>query len=148
MMRNKGIAVFTAALLVLIMASCDGTYNPNGGYKRVDYDMHGTWECTKEESWPEDQPWKKEKGLLVLDYDTITITGPVAHLRDFTRGIALEAYTEDVEKNETGLLYIKDRGILQSSVSYRRWQSGGYPKVKMLTLTGGGVADETFKRIE
>jgi hypothetical protein len=83
----------------------------------------------------------------VLDYDTITITGPVAHLKDFTRGIALEAYTEDSETSETGLLYIYDRGVLQSPVSYRRWQSGGSPKIEMLTLTGGGIDDETLKKV-
>jgi hypothetical protein len=145
-MTNKGISAFTAALFALVIISCDGTYNPNGGYKRVDYDLRGTWECMEEAFWYGDYTWKK--GSLVLDYDSITITGPVAHLQGFTRGIALEAYTEDAEDSETGLLYIKDRGILQSPVSYRRWQSGGKPKDEMLTLTSGGVTDETFKQIE
>jgi hypothetical protein len=148
--KNKGISALGAVLLVLIVVSCDGIYISDG-YKRVGYDMRGTWECTEAAPWPEGHPKQREKGLLVLDYDTITITGPVAHLRDFTRGIALEAYTEDtedLEDSKTGLLYIKDRGELQNSISYRRWQSGGTPKDEMLTLTGGGIAYETFKKIK
>jgi hypothetical protein len=148
-MENKGISLFKAALLAFVVAGCDGTYNPNA-YKQVARNMRGAWECMEENYWPEDrpwgQPWKKEKGTLKLDSDTITITGPVAHLKGFTRGIALEAYTEDTEYTEyskTGLLYIIDKGVLQSPVSYRRWQSGGSPKQEMLTLTGGSVADET-----
>jgi hypothetical protein len=143
-MANKGIPAFTLALSALIAASCG--VNPNGGYKRVDYDLRGTWEGMEEAYWPESYPWEKEKGFLALDYGAVTITGPVAHLRGFTRDIALEAYTEDADGG-SGLLYIKDRGILQSPVSYRRWQSAGYPKEEMLTLTGGGLADETFRRI-
>ncbi|MDR2094859.1 MAG: hypothetical protein LBP76_04995 [Treponema sp.] len=143
-MASKKVPAGIAALL-LLLASCD--YAP-GAFKWVDYDLRGRWECTEEAPWPESQWWKKEKGTLVLDYDTITITGPVAHLRGFTRDIPLEAYTEEGEDGEPGLLYIRDRGVLQSPVGYRYWLSGGYPKVKMLTLTGGGAVDETFKRIE
>jgi hypothetical protein len=132
------------ALIVFAAVSCDGTYNPND-YKRVDYGMRGAWECMEEAFWPEGQKWKKEKGTLVLDYDTITINGPVAHLKGFTRSIALEAYTEDAEDGETGLLYIKDKGTVQSPVSYRRWQSADKPKIEMLTFIGD--ADETFKKI-
>jgi hypothetical protein len=145
-MANKGVFVFELVLLVLVIADCDGTYDPNR-FKRVDYNMHGAWECMEEAYWPEDYyPWKK-KGKIVLDYDTITITGPVAHLEDFTRGIALEAYTESTEDRKTGLLYIKDRGLWQSPISYRRWQSGGSLKIEMLTLTDGILAEETLQQI-
>jgi hypothetical protein len=129
-MTNNGLC---AAFLALLLASC--TLDDKG----VDYRLRGSWECMAA------NPWTGEKSLLVLDHDTITITGSVAHLRGFTRGIALEAYTKD---GEPGLLYIKDRGILQSPVAYRRWQSGSTPKLEMLTLTGGGAADETFKKVE
>jgi hypothetical protein len=143
-MTNKGMPAFTLALSALIAASCG--VNPNGGYKQVDYGLRGTWESMKEAYWPESYPWEKKKGFLALDYGAITITGPVAHLQGFTRDIALEAYTEDA--GGSGLLYIKDRGILQSPVSYRRWQSVDNPKKEMLTLTGGGLTEETFKRIK
>ncbi|MDR2134507.1 MAG: hypothetical protein LBP27_05310 [Treponema sp.] len=128
------------AVLVLLLASCNWE---SGGrdYKWVDHDLRGTWE--------HNDPTSRIDGQLVLDYETITITGIVAHLRGFTRNIALKAYTEDAEDSKTGLLYIKDRGIWQSPVSYRRWKSAGHPKVEMLTLpAAGSVSDETFKRIE
>jgi predicted small secreted protein len=131
------------AVLALLLASCN-VEGVGRGPKRVGYDLRGTWECMEAAFWPGDHTWKK--GTIVLDYDTITITGPVAHLRDFTRGIALEAHTEEAEDGETGLLSIKDRGLWQSPVSYRRWLSGGTPKDAMLTLTGGGAADETLKK--
>ncbi|MDR2052205.1 MAG: hypothetical protein LBP80_02230 [Treponema sp.] len=136
------LALISAALPALPLASC--TLEDSS---MVDYDMRGTWECT-EEDWLNDYTLERGYGRLVLDDDTITITGPVAHLKGFTRGIALEAYTEEAEDGKIGLLYIKDRGILQSPVSYRRWQSSGKPnKIDMLTLTGGGVADETLKKV-
>jgi hypothetical protein len=144
-MTNKGLFTFIAALCAFVIVSCDGTYNPDN-YKRVDYDLRGTWECTEAAYWPVDNTYK---GMLVLGYDSITITGPVEHLWGFTRGIALEAYTEDAEDGEIGLLYIKDRGILQRPISYRRWQSAGTPKYEMLTFpSGDGAADETFKQIK
>jgi hypothetical protein len=146
-MENKGISFLKVLLFAFVIAGCEGTYDPNA-YKQVDSDMRGVWECMEDDSWPEDHPWKKEKGTFILDYNSITITGPVAHLKGFTRGIALEAYTEDIKDSETDLLYIKDRGLLQSPVSYRRWQSGGSPKQEMLTLTGGDVADETLQQIK
>jgi hypothetical protein len=128
-----------AASLALLLASCNWEA---GAFKRIDYDLHGTWECTEADFWT------GVKSSLVLDYDTVTITGRVEHLRDFTRGIALEAYTEDGKEGEVSLLHIRDRGIWQSPVSYRSWQSGGYPKVEMLTLTGGSFADETFRKVD
>jgi hypothetical protein len=127
------------AVLVLLLVSCDWEAGENRDYKRVGYDLRGTWK--------HNDPAYRVDGQLVLDHDTITITGSVAHLRGFTRNIALETYTEDAENSETGLLCIKDRGVWQNPVSYRRWKSGGTPKVEMLTLIGGGVSDETFKRI-
>jgi hypothetical protein len=127
------------AVLILLLASCDWETDDSRDYRRVDYDLRGTWKHNDPTYWID--------GQLVLDYDTIIITGSVAHLRGFTRNIALKASTEDAEDGETGLLYIKDRGVWQSPVSYRRWESAGTPKVKMLTLIGGGVPDETFKRI-
>jgi hypothetical protein len=147
-MTNKGIPALVAALLVLLPASCTWEDDDNSNVKRVDYGMRGTWECTEAALWRGDAGYSTwEKGRLVLGYDAIIIIGPGSHLPGFTRGIALEAYTEDAEDGKTGLLYIKDRGILQSPVTYRRWQSVGYPGIEMLTLTGGGFPDETFKQV-
>jgi hypothetical protein len=127
------------AVFVLILASCTFEGRDSRDSKRVDYDLRGTWRHNDPSYWID--------GQLVLDYDTITISGSVAHLQGFTRNITLEAYTQDAKDSETGQLYIKDRGVWQSPVSYRQWESGGSPKVKMLTLVGGGVSDETFKWI-
>jgi hypothetical protein len=133
----------TAAFCVCVfLASCDidGT---SGNYKFVDYDLCGTWERDTAAFWPEGQTVTSQKGNMILTYDTITISGPLAHLQGFTRGTPLEAYTED------GKLHINDRGAWQSPIPYTRWHSGGsYPYDEMLTLKGGGVADETLKQIE
>jgi hypothetical protein len=126
---------------VFTLIACGYTSTDTGSDKQVDKDLRGTWERTESAFWPEGQTEIREKGKLVLGIDTITISDPVAHLQGFTRGVALEAYTEDSK------LFIKDRNEWQNPVSYIRWQSGGSPKDELITLTGGGVADETFKRI-
>jgi hypothetical protein len=52
-MKYTGIPALSAVLFALILVSCDGTYNRHW----ADYNMRGTWECTVEAFWPEDQPW-------------------------------------------------------------------------------------------
>jgi hypothetical protein len=134
-------AALAAVSLALLSASCDWDAGETGEYK-VAAGLRGLWERTEPAVWPEGQSSKTEKGRLKLDYDTITIHGPVTHLQGFTRDTRLEAYTED------DALYIKDRGVWQSPVQYTRWQSGGsFPHDKMLTLKGGGVPDETLKQV-
>jgi len=126
----------------LSFVNCDVNYNINGDYKYVKYDIRGVWESNIEGFWPEGQTVTTTKGEVVFSYNTITITGPAAHFQGFTRNTTLEAYTEE------GCLYIKDKGVWQSPVAYTRWEAGGsYPKDIMLTLQGGGAADETFKLI-
>ena len=108
----------------------------------IEDELRGTWERDIAGFWPEGQTVTTEKGKLVLRFKTIIITGPVAHLHGFTRNTVLEAYTEDNK------LYIKDRGVWQSPISYILWKSGdSYISEKMVTLQGGGNADETFKLI-
>jgi len=108
----------------------------------IEQDLRGTWERDVAVFWPEGQTVITEKGKLVLRYETIIITGPVAHLQGFTRNTVLEAYTEDNN------LYIKDRGVWQSPISFIFWESADlYLPTKMLTLQGSGNADETFKLI-
>jgi len=51
--------------------------------------------------------------------------------------IALEAYAED------GLLSIKDTSEWKIPVAYRRRQSADHSDT-LITLSGGGVADETL----
>ncbi|MDR1863626.1 MAG: hypothetical protein LBQ67_06895 [Treponema sp.] len=129
---------FLLVLTALAMAACDDL---GDSYKTVDYDLHGAWERTEQNYW--------YGGELALDIDTITISGSFAYLRGFTRGVALEAYTETVESGSSqwkGLLFIKDKGAWQSPVPFTWWKTGGSLPDKMLTFTGGS-SDETLKRI-
>ena len=127
-------------LLSLLLFSCDGDRG-TGDYQLVQYDLQGTWERTEAAFYPEGQTVYFEKGKIILDYNSITIIGPLAQMQGYTRGIALEAYTD----REENLLYIKDRGVWQSPIGFTKWQSSGeYPYNEMLTFTGEGVADETL----
>jgi len=143
---NKLKLVFLFSSLFPFLFSficCGGTYTTNGDNKYVEYELRGIWECNTESFWPEGQTITTAKGRLVFDLTTVTITGPVAHLQGFTRDTALEAYTEE------GKLYIKDKNAWQSPIAYIRWESGGaYPKDKLVTFQGNGVADETLKFTE
>jgi len=120
--------------------SCVEPDTPSRDYKYVEYELRGNWECNMESFWPEGQTITTAKGRLVIDLTSVTISGPVAHLQGFTRDTTLEAYTED------GKLYIKDKNAWQSPIAYIRWEAGGsYPREKLLTFQGNGVADETLK---
>ncbi|MDR2149954.1 MAG: hypothetical protein LBO67_03895 [Spirochaetaceae bacterium] len=141
-MKNKGIPALSAALLMLTIASCDGTYDSNGAFKRVDYAMRGTWQCLEKTFWQENY------STLVLTYNTITITGPITHLQDFTRKVTLEAYTEDVEDSTIKkLLYIKDRGVWQKPITYIYWKSAD-SKDTLITFSEGSAPEETLKKIQ
>jgi len=134
-LRATVIAVFA----LLFFANCSDYVDSLS--QNVEYDLRGTWERTETAFWPEGQTATSARGKVVLSYNTITITGPVARLKNFTRNTTLEAYTEGNK------LYIKDKGAWQSPVSYNKWEAGGsYPRDKMLTLEGGGVTDESLKR--
>jgi hypothetical protein len=124
----------------LLFVNCDWD-NTESNKQFIEYDLRGTWERDGAAFWPEDQTVTTEKGKLVLKYETIIITGTVTHLQGFTRNTVLEAYTEDSK------LYIKDRGVWQSPISFILWESGNYLPDKMITLQGGSSGDETFKLI-
>jgi len=148
-LRAAIIALF-ASLLFVNCGDYDSTESDDS--QKVDYDLRGTWVRTEAAPWLEGGTETSAYGEVVLDYSRITITGPVAHLNGFTRKTTLEAYTEGSTTEgsiKEGKLYIKDQGEWQAPILYRRWdaaQTGPYPADKMLTLKGGGVADETFKR--
>jgi len=142
-LRVAIIALFCSLLFV----NC-GDYGSteSGNSQNIDYDLRGTWERNALDFWPSGQTVTTGYGKVVLGYNTITITGPVAHLKNFTRDTALKAYTEENK------LYIKDIGEWQDPISYKKWEAeqvGPYPRDKMLTLKEEEEdvsAAETFKR--
>jgi hypothetical protein len=137
--KQKLIMVIMAFFSLLIV-TC-GDLVPNGS-QSIDYDLLGTWERTEPAFWPEGQTLTSEKGQLILDYYTITIIGPIAHLKDYPRNTPLEAYTEDDN------IYIKIEDEWKEPVPYKYWLSGAsYSQDKMLTLKGSGINDEYLKKI-
>jgi hypothetical protein len=143
-MKNSVIryAFFTALLVSAVaFTGCDGA--AVGDYKTVPSELRGTWECTEEALWyvPGSYYPTWVKGKLIITYNSVTISGPLQHLENFTRDIAIESYAED------GQLYIKDKGAWQSPIAYTRWQSADRKDV-LITLSGGGIDDETLKRID
>jgi hypothetical protein len=138
------VYITNCSLLVvacLLFANCDWDITESNN-QYIAADLRGIWERDIAALWPEGQTVTTEKGMLVLRFETVIITGPVAHLKGFTQNTVLEAYTEDNN------LYIKDRGVWQSPISYILWESGdSYLPDKMITIYGGGITDETFKLI-
>jgi hypothetical protein len=140
-MKSKTVFRWTLVLQLILVfvtacddAGSDSNFMPSG--------LRGVWERTEEDWWfvPESGPLFR-KGKLTIDYNSVTINGPMKYLHGFTQDVALEAYVED------GMLYIKDRGLLQKPIVYRRWDSADR-KDKMVTFSGGGSGDESFRRVE
>ena len=136
--HSKAVKVFVVlvtAFIVLVFSTCiiegKGT-----SFERITYNLQGTWECIDEAPWPAGQTEKYTKGKLIMAYKTITITGPITSLQGYTRGIVLEAYTDN------NMLYIKDKGVWQSPIAYNYWTAAN-PNIKLLTFG----SSETLRRI-
>ena len=147
------------ALTVIIgfsFAACDYENTGGGGtgnYKRFNWDIQGTWTTNDPES--------RYIGTLEITYNRITITGygetqtPAfggndleRPFRNFTKGIALEGYTENVEETGGKIILIKDAGTWHEGIPYTYWY--GYPpsdfkKVELLRFTFGG-RQETLRK--
>jgi hypothetical protein len=137
MKQRALLSALCAITLALALAGCDVTI---GSGQSVPSDLRGTWECTEAATeYVPGSGWQTRKGTLVITSTSVTISGPVQHLEGYTKDIALEARAEE------GLLYIKDRGSWQSGVPFTAWTAAD--STRMLTLTGGGAADETLKRV-
>jgi hypothetical protein len=96
-----------------------------------DSDLKGTWESNKAVN-----RWE-EKGRLVIDYSSITISGKT--LNAFTKTARLDGYSLG------GYIYIKDRGSWQSGISYKIWSDANGDR--WLTLYPGSGSEETLKRV-
>ncbi|MCL2207524.1 MAG: hypothetical protein FWB90_05840 [Fibromonadales bacterium] len=124
---------FLLLLSLLLLGSC-GSYEGNSDYKSFNWRLQGVWEKANGESW--------EDATIKIDYNNISITGTVYHFSGFPRGVELEAYAD------TSFIYIKVSGEWQT-VSYVYWETGSYPKTKMLTLKGHSYYEpEIFKFVE
>jgi hypothetical protein len=139
-LRGFMLVLACASAFAFSLTGCDGV--TNGGGKSVPSHLRGARERTEAAWWyTPGSGYQGLNGKPVINYNSVTIIGPVNHLQGFTRDIALEAYT-----TEDGLLYIKDTGEWKTPVAYRCWQSADRSDTR-ITLTGGGVDDETLKRI-
>jgi hypothetical protein len=99
--------LFGLLALGFVLAGCEGISNG----KTVDLDLRGTWESTDTSLY---------SGKLVIDFDTITITGysesqtrypredDKRPFKDFAKNVPLPCYTED------GKLFIEMIGGEQS----------------------------------
>ena len=157
-MNNKKHLIFTffTFLFSLLIAACDyenTDSNGTGNYQRFDWNIQGTWKTNESES--------RYTGTLEITYNRITITGygetqtPAfggndmeRPFRNFTKGIALEGYTEEVEETGEKIILIKDAGKWQEGIPYTYWYTNPPPdfkKAEFLRFTFGN-RQETLRK--
>jgi len=150
---NKNIrltAVFLLAFCSLFISSCDGNGNnwKNGSsnFKSFTYNLQGTWKTN--------EPSDIYSGTLVIDYNTIIISGYVRDelhelingedrrpFKDFTKNVALEGYSEE-EK-----IFIKDIGVIQEGIPYTYWYTQPDNKqIDFLSFNFGGRVETLRKQ--
>ena len=154
MNKNRLIFTFFTFIFSLLFVNCD--YEPTddngtGNYQRFDWDIQGTWATNDTES--------RYTGTLVIGYNRITITGygetqtpaPGGNdqerpFRNFTKGIALEGYTEEQEETGQKVILIKDAGTWQEAIPYTYWEGNSSgERIKLLRFTFGG-RQETLRK--
>jgi len=142
------------AIIGFSFAACDYENTDSGGtgnYKRFNWDIQGTWTTNDPES--------RYIGTLEITYNRITITGygetqtPAfggndleRPFRNFTKGIALEGYTENVEETGEKIILIKDTGKWLEGIPYTYWEGNSLgERIKLLRFTFGG-RQETLRK--
>jgi hypothetical protein len=144
MNRNILAIVLLPAFCFLLVFSCD--WKPGSSdYKSFDYDLQGTWETNESDS--------RYTGMLVIDYNRITITGygesqtPVfggsdveRPFRNFTKGVPISGYSKD------GKIFIEDSGIVQEGIPYTYYYSPDLTEVGFLRFDFGGRAQTLRKQ--
>ena len=142
-----------AAIIGFSFAACDyeNTGGGTGNYQRFDWDIQGTWKTNDPES--------RYTGTLEITYNRITITGygetqtpafggndTERPFRNFTKGIALEGYTENVEETGEKIMVIKDAGKWQEGIPYTYWEGNSSgERIKLLRFTFGD-RQETLRK--
>ena len=153
--KQKLQRILLAGMLI-VFAACDYDTtddNGTGNYQRFDWNIQGTWTTNDPES--------RYSGTLVITYNRITITGygetqtpalgndTERPFRNFTKGIALEGYTEEAEETGGKIILIKDAGKWQEGITYTYYEGVRSPpdfkKVELLRFTFGG-RQETLRK--
>jgi hypothetical protein len=110
-------ALFMGLVMTFIFAGCEITVSDGSG---VDFDLHGTWESTDSSSY---------SGKLIIDFNTITITGysegqtpfkgddSKRPFKDFPKNAPLSCYTEE------GKLFIGFSGNVRT-LQYNYYRNG------------------------
>ncbi|MDR0638777.1 MAG: hypothetical protein LBG27_07755 [Spirochaetaceae bacterium] len=142
-MKRNG-AARSALLLVfaLVFAGCEGDSPDDGGF--FEAKLRGTWE-----THDPDELREGYNGKVVINWDTITITGYTGYIgwatdestrpfKDITKGVSRKGYAED------GKIYINDFGW-KEGIPYE-YDAGAYPDCpKLLRFTFGG-RPETLRK--
>jgi hypothetical protein len=145
---------FVLLVYVFLFTSCSLTVIGDRKPKYFSsYFSDAYWECTTPDFWPEGQTASTATGRLTIYFDTITITGPVKALGNFTHTVPLSGYTEKSSSGydstgywEEGLIHIKDKGTWQGGIAYKLWTAGD-KTTRMLTLIEGSLNETTLKRL-
>ncbi|MDR0689299.1 MAG: hypothetical protein LBG08_03400 [Spirochaetaceae bacterium] len=154
-MKTKLSFVLILLALVSLAVSCNLTIIGDKKLKHFSsYLSDAPWECTAPDFWPEGQTANTATGRLTIDFDTITITGPVKALGNFTHTVPLSGYSEKSSSGydsnggywEEGLIHINDKGTWQGGIAYKLWTAGDRT-TRMLTLIEGSPNETTLKRL-
>ena len=151
--KKHFIFSFFTFLFSLLIIACDYDTtddNGTGNYQRFNWDIQGTWTTNDPES--------RYSGTLVITYNRITITGygetqtpalgndTERPFRNFTKGIALEGYTEEQEATGQKVIVIKDAGTWHEAIPYTYWEGNSSgERIKLLRFTFGG-RQETLRK--
>ncbi|MCL2028438.1 MAG: hypothetical protein FWG79_08145 [Bacteroidales bacterium] len=135
-MKTLTTTILTATLLIALTTAC--TDREPSTTKRFDWDLRGTWVSNDPSIC---------SGMLVIDYDRITISGyeeiqalfldddAKLPFRNFTKNIPLTGYSD------SGYIYIMNAGQLQEGIPYTYWYETPPPtfqRLPFLLFTFGG----------
>jgi hypothetical protein len=152
MKNHKLFNLCTVLLFVYLLSTCDldGTY---GSSESFHWDLRGTW-------YTNEPGGEVYTGQLVIDFNTITITGydyfqtlyigndNLRPFRDFTKGTPLMGNSEAGEMSfnaRGGKIFIRDAGILHEGIPYTYYTTN-YGQDKFLKFYFDGWAQTLRKQ--
>jgi len=135
-MKTSVFAFCALLLFSLFAVSCDV---PKGDYKSFDYNLQGTWVSN--------EPNASYTGSLIIDHDTITITGYGENwlslvtddnkrpFKGYPRNAPINGYSQD------GQIFIEYGALAQTGIPYT-YTPASYPStVSFLEFNFGGRAE-------